>query len=185
MALVMCLILAPHPLETICPHLSLSTRGFWPGCGHGALGIEVQYSTETHACRPTGHVPRIAMFSPLVGRRRAYSTVRPIIGWGSARGRRRDGDERVGLQAQALGPDNPSSPHIVVRIPLMRSVNGDSAEDKGTGIGEDVAHAEQLLKSCLQVDAATKVAELAEKHVQLIKHGSSSLTFCLYVCACM
>ena len=48
----------------------------------------------------------------------------------------------------------------------MRSVNGDSAEDKGTGIGEDVAHAEELLKSCLQVDAATKVAELAEKHVR-------------------
>ena len=164
--MVMCLILAPHPLETICPRLPLSTRGFWPGYGHGGLGLEVQYSTETHSCRPIGHVPRIAMFSPLVGRRRAFSTVRPIIGWGSARGRRRDGGERLGLQAQALGPDNPSSPHIVVRMPLMRSVNGDSAEDKGTGIGEDVAHAEELLKSCLQVDAATKVAQLAEKHVR-------------------
>jgi len=47
----------------------------------------------------------------------------------------------------------------------MRSVNGDSAEDKGIGIGEDAAHAEELLKSCLQVDAATKVVELAENHV--------------------
>jgi hypothetical protein len=48
----------------------------------------------------------------------------------------------------------------------MRSVNGDSAADKGTAIGEDVTHAEELLKSCLQVDAATKVAELAEKNVR-------------------
>jgi hypothetical protein len=48
----------------------------------------------------------------------------------------------------------------------MRSVNGDSAADKGTAISEDVTHAEELLKSCLQVDAATKVAELAEKNVR-------------------